>query len=112
MWLLTAVGAKVYTVSPLDPSGATYPEPLDPREAFNLPGKHSGPQDHLAYSKEVLQGRINQWTRQPIFLASSLVHHCLSVFRDPNTEKEMTQMNKTERHWSIHTNIGDKVERQ
>ena len=31
---------------------------------------------------------------------------------DPNTEKEMTQMNKTEIQWSIYTNIGNKVERQ
>ena len=31
---------------------------------------------------------------------------------DPNTEKEVTQMNKTEIQWSIHTNIGNKVERQ
>ena len=46
-----------------------------------------------------------------MFLASSLVHHCLSVFRDPNTEKEMAQMNKTEIQWSIYTNIGNKVER-
>ena len=95
MWLLTAVGAKVYTASPLDPSGATYPEPLDPRRAFDLPGKLSGPQDHLAYSKEVLQGRFNKWTRHPIFLASTLVHHCLSLILT-DTEKEMAQMNKTE----------------
>ena len=88
MWLLTAVGAKVYTASPLHPSGATYPEPLDPREAFNLYGKLSGPQDHLTSSKKELQGRFNKWTRQPIFLASTLVHHCLSVFRDPNTERD------------------------
>ena len=43
---------------------------------------------------------------------SSLNPSTLLSLSDPNTEKEMAQMNKTEIQWSIYTNIGNKVERQ